>query len=126
MPVFTLLKGSVLALLLALFTGDIRHEARGGVQIVVDYLLLTVLFNTGARIQEVVSLNTTDVRLIPPASMKFLAKGKKERICPLWPETAKLIKQFCHETGLTLHESKPFFCNHRGGRLTRSTAPAFW
>ena len=84
-----------------------------------DYLLLTVLFNTGARVQEVVSLNTTDVRLIPPASIKFLAKGKKERICPLWPETAKLIKQFCHETGLTLHESKPFFCNHRGGRLTR-------
>jgi integrase/recombinase XerD len=84
-----------------------------------DYLLLTVLFNTGARVQEVVSLNTTDLRLIPPASIKLLAKGKKERICPLWPETAKLIKQFCHETGLTLHESKPFFCNHRGGRLTR-------
>lgn len=84
-----------------------------------DYLLLTVLFNTGARVQEIVSLNTTDVRLIPPASVKFLAKGRKERICPLWPETAKLIKQFCHETGLALHEPKPLFCNHRGGRLTR-------
>jgi len=84
-----------------------------------DYLLLTVLFNTGARVQEIVSLNTTDLRLIPPASIKLLAKGRKERICPLWPETAKLIKQFCHETGLTLHESNPLFCNHRGGRLTR-------
>jgi site-specific recombinase XerD len=84
-----------------------------------DYLLLIVLFNTGARVQEVVSLNTTDLRLIPPASIKFLAKGKKERICPLWPETAKLIKQFCHETGLMLHDPKPLFCNHRGGRLTR-------
>jgi len=78
-----------------------------------------VLFNTGARIQEVVSLNTTDVRLIPPASMKFLAKGKKERICPCGLKPQKLIKQFCHETGLTLHESSRFFCNHRGGRLTR-------
>ena|SRR5437660_716674 len=84
-----------------------------------DYLLLIVLFNTGARVQEVVSLNATDLRLTPPASIKFLGKGKKERICPLWPETAKLIKQFCHETGMTLDESKPLFCNHRGGRLTR-------
>ena len=84
-----------------------------------DYVLLTVLFNTGARVQEVVSLNTTDVRLIPPASIKVLAKGRKERICPLWPETAKLINQFIHETGLTLHEPRPLFCNHRGGRLTR-------
>ncbi|MGH7978224.1 MAG: tyrosine-type recombinase/integrase [Limisphaerales bacterium] len=84
-----------------------------------DYLLLTVLFNTGARVQEIVSLNTTDLRLIPPESIKFLAKGRKERICPLWPETAKLIRQFCHETGLTLDEPKPLFCNHQGGRLTR-------
>jgi len=84
-----------------------------------DYLLLTVLFNTGARVQEVVSLNTTDLRLIPPASVKVFAKGRKERICPLWPETAKLIKQFCHETGLMFHESTPLFRNHRGNRLTR-------
>jgi len=84
-----------------------------------DYLLLTVLFNTGARVQEAVSLNTTDVRLIPPAAIKFLAKGRKERLCPLWPETAKLIKQFCHEAGWPLHEPRPLFCNHRGGRLTR-------
>jgi len=84
-----------------------------------DYLLLTILFNTGARVQEVVSLNTTDLRLVPPPSVKFFGKGKKERICPLWPETAKLIKQFCQETGLTIEESKPLFCNRRGGRLTR-------
>lgn len=84
-----------------------------------DYLLLVLLFNTGARIQEIVSLDTTDLRLNPPASIKFLAKGKKERLCPLWPETVKLLRQFCQETGLTLEEAKPLFCNHRGGRLTR-------
>ena len=55
-----------------------------------DYLLLTVLFNTGARVQEIVSLNTTDLRLIPPcSSIKFLAKGRKERICPLWAGNGK-------------------------------------
>jgi site-specific recombinase XerD len=70
-------------------------------------------------VQEIVSLNTTDLRLIPPPSIKVLAKGRKERICPLWPETAKLIRQFCHETGLALDEPKPLFCNRQGGRLTR-------
>ena len=47
-----------------------------------DYLLLTVLFNTGARVQEIVSLNTTDLRLIPPPSIKFLAKGGKSASAP--------------------------------------------
>lgn len=84
-----------------------------------DYLLLIVLFNTGARVQEIVSLNTTDLRLIPPVSVQFLAKGKKERLCPLWPETAKLIQKYCREAGVTFQESEPLFCNHRGGRLTR-------
>jgi integrase/recombinase XerD len=84
-----------------------------------DYLLLTLLFNTGARVQEIVSLNMTDLRLSAPPSIKFFGKGKKERICPLWPETAKLIRQFCKEIGLTMEESKPLFCNHRGDRLTR-------
>ena len=57
-----------------------------------DYLLLVLMFNTGARVQEVVSLKSTDLRLTTPPSVKFLGKGRRERICPLWPETALLLK----------------------------------
>jgi len=84
-----------------------------------DYVLLALLFNTGARIQEAVSLQTTDLRLAPPPTVKFLGKGRKERLCPLWPETVRLLKAHLADTGLDLREPQPLFRNHRGNPLTR-------
>jgi len=46
-------------------------------------------------------------------------KGRKERICPLWPETARLLKQYCEDQAIDLREPQPLFRNHRGGQLTR-------
>jgi site-specific recombinase XerD len=43
-----------------------------------DYVLLALLFNTGARIPKAVSLQTTDLRLAAPPTVKFLGKGRKE------------------------------------------------
>lgn len=84
-----------------------------------DYLLLTLMFNTGARVQEIVSLKTTDVRLAPPPSVTFFGKGGKERICPLWPETARLLRRHFDECGLQPHEPQPLFRNQHGTALTR-------
>ena len=84
-----------------------------------DYVLLTLLFNTGARVQEVVTLKTTDLRLAPPPTVRFFGKGRKERLCPLWPETARLLKQHIDDTGHNLRESQLLFQNHRGAPLTR-------
>lgn len=84
-----------------------------------DYVLLALLFNTGARIQEAVSLQTTDLRLTAPPTVKFLGKGRKERLCPLWPETVRLLKTHLADTGLELHAPAPLFRNHRGTPLTR-------
>ncbi len=84
-----------------------------------DYVLLTLMFNTGARVQELVSLKASDFRLATPPSVTFFGKGRKERICPLWPETAHLIKQYFHECDLQPHEPQPAFRNKHGGPLTR-------
>ncbi|MEA3212300.1 MAG: hypothetical protein QOE70_5357 [Chthoniobacter sp.] len=84
-----------------------------------DCVLLTVMFNTGARVQEVVSLQTTDFRLAPPPTVTFLAKGRKERICPLWTETARLLKGYFQERELKADEPQPVFRNQHGGPLTR-------
>ncbi len=84
-----------------------------------DYVLLVLLFNTGARIQEAVSLQTTDLRLAPPPTVKLLGKGRKERLCPLWPETVRLLKAHLADTGLDLREPQLLFRNHRGTPLTR-------
>ena len=84
-----------------------------------DYVLLALMFNTGARVQEVVALQTTDLRLTSPPSVKFFGKGRRERICPLWPETARLLQQHIADTGLDPQDAQTLFRNHRGGPLTR-------
>ena len=84
-----------------------------------DYALLLLLFNTGARVQEIVSLQTTDLHLTPPPSVKLMGKGRRERFCPLWPETVRLLRQHLAEIGFDPQEPQPLFRNHRGGVLTR-------
>lgn len=84
-----------------------------------DYVLLVLMFNTGARVQEIVALRTTDLRLEAPPSVKFFGKGRRERICPLWPETANLLRQCLADTVCDGQADKALFQNHRGGPLTR-------
>jgi len=84
-----------------------------------DYVLLALMFNTGARVQEIVTLQTTDLHLTAPHSVRFLGKGRRERICPLWPETARLLQQHLTDSGLDAPVSQALFRNHRGTPLTR-------
>ena len=84
-----------------------------------DYVLLGTMFNTGARVQEVVNLRACDLQLIKPFQARFLGKGKKERFCPLWPQTARLLRTHCEELGLDLRSEARIFVNHRKEPLTR-------
>jgi integrase/recombinase XerD len=58
-----------------------------------DRALFMLLYNTGARVQEVADLRIVDVDLDGPLRARLHGKGDKWRICPLWPETAALLKQ---------------------------------
>ena len=84
-----------------------------------DYALLATMFNTGARVQETVALNVADLRLDAPAQVRLHGKGRKERVCPLWPQTADLLRALLAERGRELRPDEPVFRNHRGMRLTR-------
>lgn len=84
-----------------------------------DYLLLVTLFNTGARVQELLNLRPPDVQLIRPYHVRLLGKGRKERLCPLWPETGKLLRAFLAERNLSPQSQASIFTNHRGEPLTR-------
>jgi integrase/recombinase XerD len=85
-----------------------------------DRALLMLMFNTGARVQEVVSLKIDDLRLNAPYSVSLMGKGRKERICPLWPETVTAIQRYLNEKPGTAHEPfRALFLNHRGTALTR-------
>jgi integrase/recombinase XerD len=81
-----------------------------------DYALLLLLFNTGARVAEALALSIDDVRVGSPRHVRVRGKGKKERICPLWPETTSALRAMVKR--LRSHDG-PLFRNARGTGLTR-------
>ena len=84
-----------------------------------DYLLLALLYDTGARVHEVLNLRPIDFRLESPAFVKISAKGRRERLCPLLPQTARLVGRYITEQGRKLEDSDPLFMNRSGQKLSR-------
>lgn len=84
-----------------------------------DYALLATMFNTGTRVQEVVMLRACDVHLDRHPHVRLFGKGRKERLCPLWPQTADLLRALLAERRRDPLSHEPVFPNHRGARLTR-------
>ena len=62
-----------------------------------DRALLVFLYNTGARVQEAADLRASNVYFEPNPSVRLHGKGDKWRVCPLWPETAALLKKLISE-----------------------------
>ncbi len=56
-----------------------------------DYTLLLFLYNCGARVSEAAGLRWDDLQLTAPRQVRLRGKGKKERLLPLWPETANAL-----------------------------------
>ncbi|MCP4899433.1 MAG: tyrosine-type recombinase/integrase [bacterium] len=84
-----------------------------------DYALLLFLYNTGARVQEAVDLERTDLRLEPPFQVKLTGKGRKERLCPLWPETVSALETYFRHRDAQASSMPSVFVNARGEPITR-------
>jgi site-specific recombinase XerD len=80
-----------------------------------DHVLLAVLYNTGARIQEALNINPRALRLESPSHVRLFGKGRKERICPLWPETVALLKALLRKQ--PRGEDESIFVNRYGRPL---------
>jgi integrase/recombinase XerD len=87
-----------------------------------DAVLLSVLYDTGARVQELIDLSVGDVRLDPPAQLRLLGKGRKMRAVPLMGSTVQLLRDHLQENHLDRPEQfeKPLFQNAHHQRLSRS------
>jgi integrase/recombinase XerD len=57
-----------------------------------DHLLLRMLYNTGARVSEIIAVKVADVMLDGAACVHLHGKGRKQRAVPLWRSTVKQIK----------------------------------
>ncbi|MDD3917937.1 MAG: site-specific integrase [Synergistaceae bacterium] len=87
-----------------------------------DLTLLVVLYDTGARVQELVDLRVRDVRLVEPPTATLTGKGRKVRCVPLMRRTVELLKTYLEEKRLTGAEKAdhPLFFNSRREALTRA------
>ena len=84
-----------------------------------DYTLLFFMYNTGVRVEEVTTLHTKALQLERPFQVRILGKGRKERVCPLWPETVNLLRSLLKCRTVDVIRDVPVFVNHRGEVLTR-------
>lgn len=84
-----------------------------------DYVLLTLLYNTGARVQEICDLTVGAVRLDTPAIATLQGKGKKTRLVPLWAKTADLLRAFLVRNGRLNNGNSPLFANAKGDAIGR-------
>ena len=80
-----------------------------------DHALLLLLYNTGARVSEALAVRARDLHLDRPRHVRLLGKGRKERICPLWPETAAALRRLL----LPDRPEEPLFQSWRRAPLTR-------
>jgi site-specific recombinase XerD len=83
-----------------------------------DRTLFLLLYNTGARVSEVVNLQLTDLRL-DAAQVTLHGKGNKDRSCPLWPETVAALEAYIKQRQPKATETEQVFLNANGGPITR-------
>jgi integrase/recombinase XerD len=94
----------------------VNLDSRTGVR---DKALLLLLYNTGARVSEIVALKGPDLRLDGAAQVKLLGKGQKVRSCPLWPETVQALHDYRQRRTPKDPAPQQFFLNANGSPLTR-------
>ncbi len=85
-----------------------------------DRALFTVLYNTGARVSEVINLRVGDLVLDVSPVAHLHGKGRKRRSIPLWKATAAVIRQWLPQLAKA-SETDFLFPNNSGGRLSRSS-----
>ncbi len=86
-----------------------------------DLTLLSVLYDTGARVQELVDIKVNDVTLDPPPVISLTGKGNKVRRVPLMKNTVALLQQYLLENDLNKQwkNQYPLFKNNQHNKLTK-------
>lgn len=88
-----------------------------------DHAMLVLLYDTAARVQEIIDLAVRDIRLQQPATVVLHGKGRKTRVIPIGVKTASIMEKYLKETGhigATEALDFPVFTNSRNCKLTRA------
>ncbi len=87
-----------------------------------DLALLSLLYDSAARVQELIDLTPAMIRLDEPCTVKLIGKGGKARIVPMMPAQVELLKKYMSEQQLLepYANQYPLFSNSRKEKLTRA------
>jgi len=83
-----------------------------------DRIMFELLYNTGARVSELLDMKVADVMLANTSSVRLHGKGRKQRTVPLWKETAVNVRQWLKFAGLS--PDQPLVPNRSGALMTRT------
>jgi integrase/recombinase XerD len=83
-----------------------------------DRILLQMLYNTGARVSEMIGIRIADVTIDGAACVRLHGKGRKQRTVPLWRETAMQIRKWLQHQ--CLPSDAPLIPNRHGQPMTRA------
>jgi len=119
-----------------------RHEKRSsvnyltveGIKFILDQIpvntkegrrnlaLLALLYDSGARVHELIDLSPSSLNLNKPCYVTLWGKGNKKRIVPLQNEQVNLLMSYMKENHLDnpAYNQRPLFANNRGEKLTNS------
>jgi site-specific recombinase XerD len=81
--------------------------------------MFALLYNTGARVSEMIGIRVADVTLAATSSVRLQGKGRKQRTVPLWKETAGEIRHWLKYADL--RADQPLVPNRSGRPMTRTT-----
>ncbi len=84
--------------------------------------LLAVLYDSGARVSEIINLKFCDIRYDSPAMVVLTGKGGKTRYVPIMQETLSALKNYMSAYQIDVRSAPdgPVFFNSRGEKLTRA------
>jgi site-specific recombinase XerD len=82
-----------------------------------DHTFLLTLYNSGARVSEIITLKRDQVGFGVTTFLQLTGKGRKERVIPLWSETAQVLKTWFRELGESVDRTA--FPNARGKPMSR-------
>jgi len=86
-----------------------------------DHLLFLMLYNTGARVSEIIGVKVGDVVLDAGAACVHLhGKGRKQRSVPLWHSTVKAVRAWLRLNHPQFDPASVLLPNRRGGAMTRN------
>lgn len=87
-----------------------------------DLALLALLYNSAARVNEMIGLTPKSLRLQKPYGVELFGKGSKRRVVPLDEPIVNLLGTYVKTYGLDQPgmDSHPLFFNRYHGRLTNA------